>query len=524
MLSAALLLELHDDGDDTVSEADGASAFAELRALLAEGPASLREAVGRRLYDGRIDVAFCRVLRGNLRHALKDQPNKVEVFRRIQHEIRSLLTASPGAREMDQHAPRIADTISTVLPPRLVDASEVLDGSPLRELGKEKGKKNKRATRRVARLAAQVGDRLAASGWVVLDGALDVSDAAGVRQEMERLEPHFEASEIWVGHQAAVGAQMSVPEIRGDRILWMCGHHPKRSSTPWSHASVTQRGADFSQGEDAGALQPCSASIRQKVRTSAVMAMGGARRVQPSERWTNRNLSRMLDTIDSLVWALRESPSAGRCSRLADRTDAMLAVYPATGARFQRHVDNTAGDGRRLSVLCYLNDKWRDYDGGELLVHPEGCAAVSILPIAGRLALFYADTVPHEVCPTLRRRYSINTWYYDTEERAKAVAEVESTGQVRGHHALSDAEHAAAQNLLQAVLRGSGQACADEVDRLVLQANALPRSAAFTVAQVTMGAAAKPDVEPADVAAALRALGPVGLDSLRRDMSLMRHT
>jgi Rps23 Pro-64 3,4-dihydroxylase Tpa1-like proline 4-hydroxylase len=39
------------------------------------------------------------------------------------------------------------------------------------------------------------------------------------------------------------------------------------------------------------------------------------------------------------------------------------------GSRFQRHIDNTAGDGRVLTVLVYLNSDWQAADGGALRVY-----------------------------------------------------------------------------------------------------------------------------------------------------------
>merc|ERR1719469_1854767 len=95
---------------------------------------------------------------------------------------------------------------------------------------------------------------------------------------MTTLEPHFHASEIWVGKQAAVGAQISMPDIRGDKILWMCGHHPQRGK--WSQANASQRAADFSVAEGSDdALLPCSGEVRKTMRD------GGARRVAPADRW-----------------------------------------------------------------------------------------------------------------------------------------------------------------------------------------------------------------------------------------------
>lgn len=42
------------------------------------------------------------------------------------------------------------------------------------------------------------------------------------------------------------------------------------------------------------------------------------------------------------------------------------AIYPGAGARFARHIDNTADDGRRLTMLCYLNPHWKKHHGGAL--------------------------------------------------------------------------------------------------------------------------------------------------------------
>ncbi len=54
-------------------------------------------------------------------------------------------------------------------------------------------------------------------------------------QEIDVVDRHFELSEIWVGKAANVGAQVSVPSVRGDRVLWMCGGH---QSQVWSHSLV----------------------------------------------------------------------------------------------------------------------------------------------------------------------------------------------------------------------------------------------------------------------------------------------
>ena len=52
-------------------------------------------------------------------------------------------------------------------------------------------------------------------------------------------------------------------------------------------------------------------------------------------------------------------------------------------------------------------------------VHPEG-APIDVPPEEGRLALFYADEMPHEVLPTVRERHSVNLWYFDQAQLAAA--------------------------------------------------------------------------------------------------------
>ena len=170
------------------------------------------------------------------------------------------------------------------------------------------------------------------------------------------------------------------------------------------------------------------------------------------QRFSNMKL--LLESIDKLVFG-ELTKKVDRLSRLTARSDAMLAVYPGGKSRFQRHIDNTANDGRRLTVLCYLNEcGWKEEDGGMLRVWKiaaedeiennskqttsssskttstndgscngsESLPAVDVLPEGGRIALFYSDKVPHEVTATNSNRYALTVWYYDGIERSEAVA------------------------------------------------------------------------------------------------------
>lgn len=118
-----------------------------------------------------------------------------------------------------------------------------------------------------------------------------------------------------MGKDSDIGAQMTVPRVRGDKVLWV---------------------------------------DRKSIEQSKMRAV-----------------NEMLEAIDRLV--LTElATRVPQLKGLQDRTDPMLAIYPANGSRFQKHVDNTARDGRRLTVLCYLNRSWNEQDGGQLRVFATG--------------------------------------------------------------------------------------------------------------------------------------------------------
>ena len=173
-----------------------------------------------------------------------------------------------------------------------------------------------------------------------------------------------------------------------------------------------------------------------------------------------------------------------RLKHVHTRSDAMLAVYDGNGARFQRHIDNTAHDGRRLTVLCYLNPGWRMEDGGALEIFPTdesrdspapdtkpsannttdaqssddddapslpstaaaesgpkkpssktttpSAATATAYPIAGRLAMFWSEKVPHAVKPSFGKRYALTVWYYDSEERRSSILEAKTNSVTKG--------------------------------------------------------------------------------------------
>jgi len=89
-----------------------------------------------------------------------------------------------------------------------------------------------------------------------------------------------------------------------------------------------------------------------------------------------------------------------------------MTIYPI-GSFYKRHLDQfKKDDHRKLSVICYLNENWRDDEGGQLRVYfPTGTK--DFFPKAGRLVCFRSDLLEHEVLPATRERLSLTGWLLD---------------------------------------------------------------------------------------------------------------
>lgn len=85
-----------------------------------------------------------------------------------------------------------------------------------------------------------------------------------------------------------------------------------------------------------------------------------------------------------------------------------LALYPK-GAYYDKHLDQFQERNNRLiSVVFYLNENWKDGDGGELKVYKK--QEIIIPPLYNRLVMFKSDVVEHEVLVTNVNRKSITGW------------------------------------------------------------------------------------------------------------------
>jgi len=87
------------------------------------------------------------------------------------------------------------------------------------------------------------------------------------------------------------------------------------------------------------------------------------------------------------------------------------AIY-APGRSYARHRDRFRDDDARvLSIVLYLNDRWRTHEGGALRLHLADGAWVDVTPQGGTLAAFLSDRFAHEVLPATRLRLSIAGWF-----------------------------------------------------------------------------------------------------------------
>ncbi|CAD7092278.1 unnamed protein product [Hermetia illucens] len=138
------------------------------------------------------------------------------------------------------------------------------------------------------------------------------------------------------------------------------------------------------------------------------------------------NIGYLINQIDAVVGLANTMKNNGLLSnyRIRERTKAMVACYPGSGAHYVMHVDNPNKDGRVITAIYYLNLNWdTQRSGGVLRIFPEhGGSIADIEPKFDRIIFFWSDRRnPHEVQPAHRTRYAITVWYFDAIERERAL-------------------------------------------------------------------------------------------------------
>jgi len=168
------------------------------------------------------------------------------------------------------------------------------------------------------------------------------------------------------------------------------------------------------------------------VQIRALVACAGKRRERgefaAARIGADRTLQRRADIRgDSIRWLTeplfapeRELKELLEEMRLQLNRDAFLGLfelelhyawYPP-GAGYARHVDQPRHRGqRRVSLVLYLNRRWKASDGGQLRIFADDERYRDIEPVAGRLVAFLTERREHAVMPTRCGRLSLTGWF-----------------------------------------------------------------------------------------------------------------
>ncbi|MEI6834239.1 MAG: 2OG-Fe(II) oxygenase [bacterium] len=110
--------------------------------------------------------------------------------------------------------------------------------------------------------------------------------------------------------------------------------------------------------------------------------------------------------IESLRVALNRELYSG-----LEAFEGHFSIY-APGSFYKRHLDTFRDDdSRSMTFIMYLNESWRDGDGGELRLELDANRDTLIQPTAGTVVLFDSRQFFHEVMPARSERRSFNGWF-----------------------------------------------------------------------------------------------------------------
>ena len=80
------------------------------------------------------------------------------------------------------------------------------------------------------------------------------------------------------------------------------------------------------------------------------------------------------------------------------------------GSFYKKHLDQfRSNDSRQYSMIMYLNNEWKENDGGELCIHHEN-RIENISPVNGKSVFFKSSELEHEVLISNKPRMSITGW------------------------------------------------------------------------------------------------------------------
>jgi len=85
-------------------------------------------------------------------------------------------------------------------------------------------------------------------------------------------------------------------------------------------------------------------------------------------------------------------------------------AFYETGRFYKKHLDRFQNNSdRQFSMISYLNENWKEEDGGQLSVIKDGIET-KISPVLGKTVFFKSDQLEHEVLITNKDRLSVTGW------------------------------------------------------------------------------------------------------------------
>ena len=109
-----------------------------------------------------------------------------------------------------------------------------------------------------------------------------------------------------MGKESEIGAHISVPSVRGDKVLWMCGGHRNENSRQFDSAGL--------QPKTRGNVEPCQPRIKTAL---------------PMSRF--ESLKSLMKSIDQLVFE-KLKKKVKTLNGVSERSDCMLAKYADGGS------------------------------------------------------------------------------------------------------------------------------------------------------------------------------------------------
>lgn len=139
------------------------------------------------------------------------------------------------------------------------------------------------------------------------------------------------------------------------------------------------------------------AELNANIRTDAILWL--------EEQSADPAIEAYLQATQNLAQALNQSLFLGLFT-----FETHFAVYEP-GSYYKKHVDQFAATkDRKISCVYYLNNEWHDSFGGELILYNKEQQIINKVKPQGNRFVCFNSELPHEVCQTQERRYSITGW------------------------------------------------------------------------------------------------------------------